>query len=145
MELRPWNPWNELERARRDADRLIEAALARLRRGEAEREVAFVPAADLIETPDEYRLYVSVPGVLEEDIDITARGDALVIRGERETPFSRSGATFRLSQWKYGYFEHRIPLPDAVDVDSIRATLENGVLQITIPKSPAADGESAGE
>ena len=45
-------------------------------------------------------------------------------------------ATTRLRQWKYGYFEHRIQFPEAVDPGALRASFEAGVLLVRIPKAP---------
>ena len=134
-ELTPWNPWKEIERAQAEAEALFEAVFEKLRRVVGGRPISFVPLTDIIEVADEYRLYLSLPGMVEEDIDIALDGDILIIRGEREPPFDLQAVTVHQSQWKYGYFERRVQLPETVDGEAIRATYDGGVLAIRVPKT----------
>jgi len=145
MDLKPWNPWQELERTRSEVESLLDAALKKLRHVVPGRQISFVPAMDIIEAKDEYRLYVSLPGMLEEDIDITLEGSVLIVRGERESPFDPAQVAVHQRQWKHGYFERRVQLPERIDGESIRATYEAGVLTIAIPKSPPTPRPQEGE
>jgi HSP20 family protein len=151
-ELTPWNPWKEIERAQAEAEAVFDAVFEKLRRVLGGRPISFVPVTDIIEVADEYRLYLSLPGMVEEDIDIALDGDILVIRGEREPPFDLPSVTVHQRQWKYGYFERRVQLPEPVDGDAIRATYDGGVLAIRVPKTvsgpeepPQAGGEAEGK
>jgi HSP20 family protein len=132
--LEPWNPWRELEKVQQETDAVFAAALAKLRQALPGREVAFVPVADIVETADDYRILLSLPGVIEEDIDLGLDGQALVVRGEREAPYDPRRVTTHLGQWKYGYFERRVELPAPVEADAIRAVYDAGVLTITVAK-----------
>jgi HSP20 family protein len=134
VDLKPWNPWQELERVQSEADTLLAAVLAKLRNFVPGKAISFVPAADIVEVEDEYRLYLSLPGLVEEDIDLSLDGDVLIIRGEREPPYDASQVTVHESRWKYGYFERRVQIPLAVEAEAIQATYEAGVLAIRIPK-----------
>ena len=115
MDLEPWDPWSELERVRDEADRLVDSVLEKLRKAQPGDEIAFVPAMDLVETPSEYRAYLAVPGVVEEDIDLAVEGGWLIVRGERESPFDLHSANRLRSEWSYGFFERRLRLPADVD------------------------------
>lgn len=134
MDLKPWNPWKEVARAEEEASRLLDAALAKLRSSLPGNPIAFVPPVDIVEGDDEYRVYVALPGAVEEDVDIAVERDVLVVRGELEPPYSPRGVTVHERQWRYGYFERRIRLPRAVGVEEIRASYEDGVLAIFVPK-----------
>jgi HSP20 family protein len=85
---------------------------------------------------DEHNVYVEIdtPGVAEKDIDLSMRGDELVIRGERKVERTGGGYDTRT----YGKFEQRVTLPVPVDADAVEAKLANGVLTVTCPKSEEA-------
>ena len=142
MDLTPWNPWQELERVQAEIESLLQAALSKLRNVVPGREIAFVPITDIVETGDEYRLYLSLPGMLEEDIDIALQGTILIVRGEREPPFDPKLVVLHQRQWRYGYFERRVQLPRAFDAEAIQASYDAGVLTIRIRKGgeTTADG-----
>jgi HSP20 family protein len=137
MDLEPWDPWSELEQARAKAERLVASVLEKLRKALPGEELAFVPATDVVETPTEYRMYLAVPGVVEEDIDLAVEGSWLVVRGERESPFDPQRANRLCSEWSYGFFERRFELPPEVDRDGMVATVDGGVLAIRVPKKQA--------
>jgi HSP20 family protein len=146
MNLTPWNPWQEIERVQEEMASLLGSVLEKLRRILPGRPIAFVPVIDIVELAQEYRLYISLPGIVEEDVDIGIEGDILTIRGEREPPYDPAQATLHQRQWRYGYFERRVKLPEPLDQDAIRATYETGVLTIRIRKpgdlgKPATNGE----
>ena len=89
MDLEPWNPWKELERVQAEIDVAIRSVLEKFHRVMPEKPIAFVPAFDIVESEDECRLYLSLPGMEEEDIDITVEGTQLIVRGEREASVDR--------------------------------------------------------
>ena len=144
MDLKPWNPWQELERVQSEIDGLLESVLRKLGPVPPGRSISFVPVTDITETEDEYRLFMSLPGLIEEDIDLTLEDDVLIVRGEREVPYDRSHVIVHQSSWKYGYFERRVQLPRRVDAEAIQASYEAGVLTIRIPKDVGGD-EAGGE
>lgn len=144
MELTPWNPWQEIERVQEEMADLLGAVLEKLRRSLPGRPITFVPVIDIIEVTDEYRVYISLPGIVEEDVDIAIDGDILTIRGEREPPYDAAQAVLHQRQWRYGYFERRLKLPEPLHQDAIRAAYEAGVLTIRIRK-PLKYREGEGE
>jgi HSP20 family protein len=135
MDVKPWNPWHEVARALAEGHALLEAAFEKLRRSVPGRTLAFVPPTDIVDAEGEYQFHLALPGLLEEDIDITLEGSILIIRGERECPYAPERVAVLEREWRYGYFERRIQLPDRIDPESIRAGFENGVLTIRIPKT----------
>ncbi len=142
MQLKPWNPWEELERIQAGMDQHLRAFLDRLRQTVPGNPIAFVPPIDVVESDDEYQFYLALPGMVEEDIDILVEGRQLIIRGERECFYEPRQLIVHQAQCKYGFFERRIELPKAVSSEGIRASYEAGVLSIHVPKtSPAAQEE----
>ena len=136
MNLIPWDPWEELHRVRERTDRLWDDFLDKLT-DSGTPKVSFMPSADFVETPTEYRLFVSVPGFVEEDIDIMLEGNQLVVRGERQPPYDPDSPARRVCELRYGFFERRFTLFDEIDVDSLAARYDSGMLAIRITKSVA--------
>ena len=86
---------------------------------------------------DETNLYVEaeLPGVAESEVDITVQNDVLTIRGERQ---QEEGRKYLYNGRTFGRFERAVVLPDRIDSDQVEATLQNGVLRVTLTKHPEA-------
>lgn len=86
---------------------------------------------------DDTHLYIEadMPGVLENDVEVTCNNGSLLIRGERRP---QEGRSYLYNGLTFGRFERVVALPEAVNTDEAEATLINGVLSITLPKSPEA-------
>lgn len=97
-----------------------------------------VPQAPAALWEDDQSVYleIEVPGLREEDLQITVQDGRLLIAGERKAP-QRSGKCW-FNEHKYGRFERLIALSDTIDTDSIQAELADGVLHLTLPKKPEA-------
>jgi HSP20 family protein len=97
---------------------------------------AFSPPADLIEDNDGVTVYMDVPGVHAEDLEIELQNDVLTIRGTRPFPYqSQDGdATLRRAERGFGRFERTIRIPRGLSPDAIQASLKDGVLTLRIPK-----------
>lgn len=79
-------------------------------------------------------LVMAMPGVRDEDLEITATPDELRIRAERK-PLQREGYEGRRRERTPVKFAQELRLPCRVEADSIRATLKDGVLRIELPKT----------
>ena len=90
------------------------------------------PAA-LWEDDQSVCLEIEVPGLREEDLQITVQDGRLLIAGERKAP-QRSGKCW-FNEHKYGRFERLIALSDTIDTDSIQAELADGVLHLSCRRS----------
>lgn len=143
--MEPWKPWEELERVQGEIDKLLGSVLEKIRRVVPGKAIAFVPATDITEVADEYRLYFALPGMVEEDIDITLEGNILIVRGERDPLYDSEQAILHQRQWKHGYFERRVELPGKIETDDIQATYEVGVLTIRVHKQSLPSGAEGGE
>jgi HSP20 family protein len=94
------------------------------------------PVVDADETDNEVRVCAELPGMQVKDVEVLFEDGVLTLRGERKSETEDPERGF--SERYYGRFERRIGLPAAVQEDQAKATFENGVLTITVPKSPEA-------
>jgi HSP20 family protein len=99
---------------------------------------AWAPALDISERKDAYLVTVELPGVEADDLQITLEDGLLTIQGERHFAHDSSEQQFHRVERRYGAFRRSITLPDHVMADGIEATVENGVLQIMVPKMEEA-------
>jgi HSP20 family protein len=94
----------------------------------------FRPAVDVHEDADAYVVHVELPGVPRDNIDIAMHDGALVIRGRKESVSASGEARFRRVERTYGTFARALQLPRNVDPDRISASLNDGVLEVRLPK-----------
>ena len=88
------------------------------------------------ENKDGYVFRADLPGVREDDLDISLTGNRLTISGKREQEKHEQGDTYYANERSYGSFSRAFTLPDGTDAENVRADLKNGVLQVTVPKKP---------
>jgi HSP20 family protein len=93
------------------------------------------PSVDVAETDDQYVVKASLPGVKADDLDISVTGNTLTIKGQVEDEKTISEEQYHLRERRYGSFARTVALPASVDVESIEATYEDGVLTLTAPKT----------
>lgn len=109
------------------------------------------PAIDIHQRDGKLEITAELPGVKEEDIDITIDDGVLSLRGEKKsTHEDQESGYFERS---YGSFERRVTLPSDVDEDNCSADFRDGVLTVTLPRSeekargrkiPLGQGKSRG-
>ncbi len=133
MALIRWEPFREVESLQREMNRLFES-LTSIEEG-GHNAIAFMPAAEMHETPNTIELRLEIPGMEAKDIDIRVTEQAVAVTGERqsETKTEQSGMT--RSEFRYGKFQRVIPLPARVQNDQVKADYKNGVLSLSLPKA----------
>lgn len=82
---------------------------------------------------------LELPGIDRSDCDIVVDGSTLYVRGEKRHDVEHVGNSYYVRQCAYGSFQRTISLPHAVDAARAEAIYRNGVLTVTIPKSPATE------
>jgi HSP20 family protein len=102
------------------------------RRRHDSRDASWVPSVDIYEVEKEYAVYVELPGVRKEDIDIDSRESTINVAGELKKDEALKGPHVR--ERRYGKFSRSITLPRPVDTEKISAKFEHGVLEIKVPK-----------
>jgi HSP20 family protein len=96
----------------------------------------WTPPVDLYETATEFVLTAELPGLARDEIDIHAEDHRIIIRGERGTGQVPCEQYHRVERG-HGRFSRAFTLPDAIDVDGVKADLRDGLLTVTIPKARA--------
>jgi HSP20 family protein len=106
--------------------------------GDAAKEAAvLIPRMDVTETDSEVRITAELPGVNQEDIELSINDDLLTLRAEKAQERTEAEGDRQLVERAVGVFQRTLRLPFAVDPDAVQASAENGVLTITLPKANA--------
>lgn len=97
------------------------------------------PDYDMYETKNAYIVNIDAPGMQKEKIDVQAREGMLNITAERERSEERmeekEGGSYYYKGRSFGTFQRSLKIPENVKLDEISARYENGVLEVTLPKS----------
>jgi HSP20 family protein len=141
-----WYPFEDLrgaqeELSQRQLDSLFVHALGRHGQWQdmaMANAPAWAPALDIAERKDAYLVTVELPGVKLDDLTITLEDGLLTIQGERQFAEDSSEQQFHRVERRYGAFRRSITLPAHVQADAVQATVEDGVLQIMVPKAEEA-------
>ncbi len=83
-------------------------------------------------------LKLEIPGIPQEDLDIRVENQTLTVKGERKFEAEEKEENFHRIERRFGSFVRSFTLPQTVDVDSIQANYENGVLKLSISKKAEA-------
>ena len=137
-ELAPWRPFRELERMRREMDRLWDSFFEERPQRKIEELGEWGPSLDLSETKNDLIVKADVPGIDPKDIDISLNKDVLTIKGEKKRETEEKGENYHFIERSYGAFARSIRLPRDVQTDKINASYKDGVLRVTLPKSEEA-------
>ena len=93
-----------------------------------------LPTMDVAETDKEIEITAELPGLEEKDLQINVADNVLTIRGEKKAEKEQKDKNYRLVERSYGSFERSLELPDGVNVDAIKASIDKGVLKVVVPK-----------
>jgi HSP20 family protein len=99
---------------------------------------SFIPPVDVYEDAQQLVLKLEVPGIRQEDLDVRVENQTLTIKGERKFEKDEKQENFHRIERRYGTFTRTFTLPQTVDAGAPKASYENGVLAITLPKKEAA-------
>lgn len=102
---------------------------------QAEREVVWSPASELVEHEKEFSARVALPGFDSKDIQVSALSDALVVQAEAAHTHEGKSGDVCFCEFSGKKLYRRLPLPAAIDVDNVTASIDKGILQITAPKA----------
>lgn len=129
---------NPLVSFRRDIDRLFDdffrGALPSFGLG---RSFTAWPSVEVSESDREVRITAEVPGMSEKDVELLLEDGVLTLRGEKKSETQDKDRGY--SERYYGRFERRLALPSGVNEEGAKADFRDGVLTVTLPKSPEAE------
>jgi HSP20 family protein len=127
-----WDAFQDLER---EVDRLLQGVNLSLH---GVRSARRFPMMNLIDATDRYLLTAEIPGVDIADLEVTAAGGRLTIKGVRRPPEEAREDTFRRQERFQGSWQRTIQLPDRVEEDELKAEYSAGVLRITLMKAASS-------
>jgi len=93
------------------------------------------PAIDISEDKDNVFIKADLPGLKREDIAVSLENNVLTIKGERKNEEEKKDKNYYRVERTYGSFERRLSLGTSVDESRIKAKYNNGVLEISVPKT----------
>lgn len=94
------------------------------------------PEIDLYETAAAFFVEVDLPGIREEDVEVSVDQGDLVLRGTRTVVRTATQGNFHYQERRSGEFSRRVRLPASVDQAHIHTEVKHGVLRVTLPKTP---------
>ncbi|MGO9933815.1 MAG: Hsp20/alpha crystallin family protein [Steroidobacteraceae bacterium] len=132
------DPWGVMPRLQDEINRLFGNA----RENDSSSATAtWIPPVDIHEYADRFELYVDIPGVEPNQVELTLDGGVLTLSGERPEQAARKNgeeAQAQRTERGHGHFHRRFVLPETVDGEKVNASGKNGVLTVTIPKQAKA-------
>jgi len=133
MNLTRFDPYREMQTLQDRLNRVFGGA----GRGEREEEMslaAWVPPVDIAEEKDRIVITAELPGFHPNEISIQTENGMLTISGERNFEKEKRERNFHRVERSYGQFVRTFSLPNNVDRERIKASFQNGLLQIELPK-----------
>jgi HSP20 family protein len=141
FDLARWNPFEELSSWHRDIDELFNRFAGRRLGGtSAAAWGEFFPPVETHMKDGQYVVRLDLPGVDAKEVEVTAEGGILTIKGERKKAHEAKDADYQYSEVFVGRFERRLPLPQGVDSEKLQARYHQGVLEISVPLPQALTG-----
>ena len=134
MALIRWQPFEEAESLQRSMNRLFDTLTTSNGEGKINRH-AFVPAAEIQETPEAIHLSLEAPGMNSEDLDIQVTADTVSVSGERKEKTVTEEKGMSRTEFHYGRFQRVIPLPTRIQNNNVEAEYKDGILKLVMPKA----------
>jgi len=97
-----------------------------------------LPAVNIIESKDDYRIELAAPGLHKDDFKINLENNVLTVSSEKEENREKEEDKVMRKEFSYYSFSRSFTLPQTVNADKISASHKDGVLQISIPKREEA-------
>jgi len=134
--MHKWNAIKDFIEIQDKITRIFESAFPHFRSAEAEIQNYWSPAVDIYEDKESYILWIDLPGVEKDDINLKVEENSLIIKGERKSPADTEKQNYLKAERQMGNFYRSFTLPRHIDIEAIQAKYDNGVLQLKIPKKP---------
>jgi HSP20 family protein len=137
--MRALTPWTGIGSLKQEMDRMLE----RVFEGKWDEFPAlgdWAPNMDIAETNDSLVAKVEAPGMDQKDIQISLQENVLTIKGEKKQEKEEKDERYHRVERSYGTFTRSMRLPVGVDASKVTATFKNGLLTVTMLKTPAAKG-----
>lgn len=93
-----------------------------------------IPAVNITEHDDEYKISLAAPGLKKDDFKIDVDGNMLTISSEKEENKEEKDKKFTRKEYNYSSFSRSFTLPEEINREKIEAKYEDGVLKISLPR-----------
>jgi HSP20 family protein len=100
--------------------------------------VLTVPAVNITENKDDFKVSLAAPGMKKNDFNIDVQGNILTITAEREEKKEEKEENYTRKEYNFSSFSRSFTLPDEVNKEKIEATYVDGVLNLSLPKKEEA-------
>jgi HSP20 family protein len=132
------DPFRGLVRLQDEMDRLFQTFFGQ-QGAEGERLVGVrVPAVDVAETEADVVVKAELPGVTKDDLELEVLPEVLTLKATTSETKEEEGAAYHRRERTWARFERTVPLPAEVRTDAVKAKLQDGVLEVRLPKSDRA-------
>jgi len=128
------NPFKEIERWARG----VESRFPRLLEDFAESDEELFPPIECATKNGSLVVRADVPGIDPKDVEVSVLGNILTIKGERKAEKEEKKENYFRREISYGAFDRRMTLPEGAVADQVKASVKNGVIEITVPLGKAA-------
>jgi HSP20 family protein len=130
------SPFRGFYDAQSEMDRLFNEMLGGLgrRRGRqgGQQLAQWAPAVDVLTKDGDLVVRAELPGVKQEDVDITLQNGVLTISGEHKVDEEEDRGGYHVRERRYGSFRRSMTLPESTDESKVHARFEDGVLEVTV-------------
>src|SRR5690349_2084053 len=134
MAIVRYDPFRDLRTLQEEVNRLFSTNLNRSFGDEGIGRGAWAPSVDIYENKDQIVLEAELPGMKQEDFDLSIENNVITLRGERKFERSEETDNYHRVERSYGAFTRSFTLPQTVSAEGATAEYNNGVLRVTLPK-----------
>lgn len=134
MSIVRYDPFRDLRTLQEEVNRLFSTNLSRSFGDEGIGRGAWAPSVDIYENKDQIVLEAELPGMKQEDFDLSVENNVITLRGERKFEKTDETDNYHRVERSYGSFTRSFTLPQTVSPEGATAEYSNGVLRVTLPK-----------
>jgi HSP20 family protein len=134
MAIVRYDPFRDLRTLQEEVNRLFSTNMTRAFDDEGIGRGAWAPSVDIYENKDQIVLEAELPGMRQEDFDLSIENNVLTLRGERKFEKTDETDNYHRVERSYGAFTRSFTLPQTVSAEGANAEYNNGVLRVTLPK-----------
>ena len=134
MSIVRYDPFRDLRTLQEEVNRLFSTNLTRAFGDEGIGRGAWAPSVDIYENKDQIVLEAELPGMKQDDFDLSIENNVITLRGERKFEKTDEGDNYHRVERSYGAFTRSFTLPHTVSAEGATAEYNNGVLRVTLPK-----------
>ena len=134
MAIVRYDPFRDLRSLQEEVNRLFSTNMTRAFDDEGIGRGAWAPSVDIYENKDQIVLEAELPGMKQDEFDLSIENNVITLRGERKFEKTEETDNYHRVERSYGAFSRSFTLPQTVSGEGATAEYNNGVLRVTLPK-----------